>query len=119
MSSLPPALNYVSAGNLKRPVSAEDEIKNAMTWTGRLQQFAPALSATEIDPVVDFLKRGLRLEPSARATAAQLLEDPWLRNHSPTQPCLRNLINILVLEAIFFLRSSELREKIRLTRVST
>jgi serine/threonine protein kinase len=41
---------------------------------------AKALSATDFDPAVDFLKRGLRLEPSARATAAQLLEDPWLKD---------------------------------------
>jgi hypothetical protein len=51
-----------------------------MNWAERLRVYAKALSATDVDPAVDFLKRGLRLEPSARVTAAQLLEDPWLKD---------------------------------------
>jgi hypothetical protein len=51
----------------------------AMAWTRRLRMFEKALSARDVDPAMDFLKRGLRLEASARSTAAQLLEGPWLR----------------------------------------
>ena len=49
------------------------------SWFGGFLQIRETMSEADVKATCAFMRRCLTIDPSARATAAQLLQDEWLR----------------------------------------
>ena len=69
-------IHYV--GNLRKSLDFTDEkIHSTGDLVHRVTTTAFA-QAHEIEPFINFLRRCLSIDPSLRASAEELLQDPWI-----------------------------------------